>query len=383
MSYYLDDAIVFHNTLNPKLWDRNGAMHSNILQGLRNMAAEFQDFLGLEELDVLDITISGSNAAYTYTPHSDIDLHLVVKVPEDAKTLYKELFDAKKNLYNLVHDQKIKGFDVEFYVQNDSDPVQSMGIFSVMRNRWISVPKKIKATIDDQSVKSKVADFKSRIQEALNSDDYLMAQKAWDDFKNMRRSGLERGGEFSPENLAFKILRTQGYQDSLYDHIKSLKDRELSVESLQETPTTPSISYQELDGSTFYYQYIGGDDTARKRLKYLSQGYDLQHETNLIALQGDKVIGAVGLQKSPYEENVLWMLFVSVDPEFQGKGVAKNLVQMIFEYAKKNDLRLRISSYSDMGEKYLKKVFDHYQEVYSDVQVKDSTDHHQFDQDIK
>jgi ABC-type proline/glycine betaine transport system substrate-binding protein len=56
--------------------------------------------LGLD-LEVTDITISGSNAAYTYTDHSDIDLHLVADLPRaDANEVYRELFDAKKYQYN-------------------------------------------------------------------------------------------------------------------------------------------------------------------------------------------------------------------------------------------------------------------------------------------
>lgn len=384
MPYYLDDAIIFHPTLNPKLWDSNGAMHPEILQGLLAMAEEFKDFLGLDDLDIKDITVSGSNAAYTYTPHSDIDLHLVVDIPSDQENLYRELFDAKKNLYNLVHDQKVKGFDVEFYVQNDADPVKSMGIFSVLRNKWISFPKKVKATIDDLSVKSKVESFGNKIREAINGDDYQLAKKTWDELKNMRRSGLERGGEFSPENLAFKILRTQGYQDQLYDKIVELKDRELSVESVTEDSTHQGIVYRQLAGDDFYTDFVDRDETARARLKYLSSGWrDITSEIDLTAIKNKKAIGVAGIRHSPEEKNVIWMMFLSVDPEFRGQGVAKKLAEMVFEYAKAHNQRIRLSSYTEMGEAYLRKVFDHLKTQYPEIAVKDGDDHYKFDLDEK
>lgn len=384
MPYYLDDAIIFHPTLNPKLWDSNGAMHPEILQGLLAMAEEFKDFLGLDDLDIKDITVSGSNAAYTYTPHSDIDLHLVVDIPGDQENLYRELFDAKKNLYNLVHDQKVKGFDVEFYVQNDADPVKSMGIFSVLRNKWISFPKKVKATIDDLSVKSKVESFGNKIREAINGDDYQLAKKTWDELKNMRRSGLERGGEFSPENLAFKILRTQGYQDQLYDKIVELKDRELSVESVTEDSTHQGIVYRQLAGDDFYTDFVDKDETARARLKYLSSGWrDITSEIDLTAIKNKKAIGVAGIRHSPEEKNVIWMMFLSVDPEFRGQGVAKKLAEMVFEYAKAHNQRIRLSSYTEMGEAYLRKVFDHLKTQYPEIAVKDGDDHYKFDLDEK
>lgn len=230
---YLDDAIVFHQRLNPAIW-ADGDMKPEVREALLAMAAEFQDFLGLDELDLVDITVSGSNAAYTYTPHSDIDLHLVVKTPKAQEQLYAELFDAKKNLYNLTHDQKIKGFDVEFYVQNVNNPVNSIGIYSVLHGKWESVPKRIRAEIDDLSVLSRVDSFTHRINTVLQGEDLEQTQAMWDDLKNMRKAGLEAGGEFSPENLAFKILRTRGYQQRLFDRILELKDKQLSLEGLNE-----------------------------------------------------------------------------------------------------------------------------------------------------
>lgn len=230
---YLDDAIIFRDTLNPSLW-YDGDMKPLVRERLLDMAREFKDFLGIDDLDLLDITVSGSNAAYTYTPHSDVDLHLVARIPEDQHQLYTELFDAKKNLYNLTRNQKIKGFEVEFYVQDANTTVESMGIYSVLRGEWISVPKKVKATVDDVSVKSKVERFSAVLDRVMSEGTLAQARQAWDALKTMRKAGLERSGEFSPENLAFKILRTKGYQKELYSKIIELQDRELSLEALGE-----------------------------------------------------------------------------------------------------------------------------------------------------
>jgi len=46
----------------------------------------------------------------------------------------------------------------------------------------------------------------------------------------MRKSGLTRGGEFSTENLAFKILRNQSYIDRLYQAQAQAQDRKLSLQ---------------------------------------------------------------------------------------------------------------------------------------------------------
>jgi hypothetical protein len=47
--------------------------------------------------------------------------------------------------------------------------------------------------------------------------------------RRLRQAGLEKGGEYSVENLAFKLLRTQGKIDKLRTHIDRLQSSELSL----------------------------------------------------------------------------------------------------------------------------------------------------------
>lgn len=235
MGKFLQDAVIFHNKLNPVLFDpESGEMHAEIRETLLRIADDFKEFLGLDDLQLLDIRLTGSNAAYTYTPHSDVDLHLIVDIPKDLDLMYTELFNAKKNLYNITRHIVIKGFDVELYVESSKTPATSMGVFSVMKGEWIDYPKRVRARVDDMSVLSKVDAYTTRIREALASDDVELVKQVYQDFRDMRQAGLEQGGEFSPENLAFKILRTRGLAKELFDHIINLKDNELSLESLEE-----------------------------------------------------------------------------------------------------------------------------------------------------
>ena len=46
----------------------------------------------------------------------------------------------------------------------------------------------------------------------------------------MRKAGLERAGEWSTENLVFKILRNLGLIDNVAEMIRELEDQELSLE---------------------------------------------------------------------------------------------------------------------------------------------------------
>lgn len=227
--YNLADAVRFHDHLNPRIWDEGERLRPEVRERLLAIAADFQEFLGVKDLDLEDITISGSNAAYSYTPHSDIDLHLVVKMPEQCDEVYQELFNAKKYQYNDLHDIRIRGADVELYVQPSNEPVVSLGEYSVLHDRWLQVPRRQRADIDHSLVRHKYEDLKARIERALKEDDADRVQALVDKIKLMRRAGLAQHGEFGPENLVFKMLRTQGWIQRLYDRLAAARDQELSL----------------------------------------------------------------------------------------------------------------------------------------------------------
>lgn len=225
----LSQAVVFHNTLNPAIWN-DGQMLPDVRDKLLKIARDFQEFIGVDNFDLVDITISGSNAAYTYTPNSDIDLHLVVIIPDAHDPELRELFDAKKYQYNDQFNFKIRGYDVELYVQDVEQPHHSMGIFSILKDQWVQKPKQVKATIDDVSVEHKYETYKGRIVQALKDEDDQVLKKLWQNIRDMRKAGLARGGEFSPENLVFKILRAEGDLGDLKQRITDIKTRNMSLE---------------------------------------------------------------------------------------------------------------------------------------------------------
>jgi hypothetical protein len=243
-SYNLGDAVKFNSRLNPKIWAADETMLPEVRDRLLEIAQDFREFLGITDLQLKDITVSGSNAAYTYTPHSDIDLHLVVDLPEaDASEVYRELFDAKKYQYNQQHNIKIGGYDVELYVQDANKPHHSQGIYSVANNEWTDVPKRRKPTVDDISTRSKYEDLSQRIDSAIASNDFDVMTAMTAKIRDMRQAGLDQHGEFGPENLAFKMLRTQGKIKQLYDARNRAKDELLSLDERRKAKKKKRVKY--------------------------------------------------------------------------------------------------------------------------------------------
>ena len=231
-SFKMSDAVTFHDNLNPKLF-RGQHLHPDVELQLKTIAQDFLQEMGIHDLDVRDITISGSNAAYSYTDHSDLDLHILVNMkdlPDDD--IYHEFFKAKKDLYNDSHDITIHGIPVELYIQDAAEPVTSLGEYSIKDKKWLRLPTKRRAHFDQTATKAKYIKLLDIIDTTLQSNKIGKVNKILKKIKQYRQAGLDKGGEFSPENLAYKALRSRGYITKLYDLRDRLHSKHLSLNNM-------------------------------------------------------------------------------------------------------------------------------------------------------
>jgi hypothetical protein len=231
-SFKMSDAVTFHDNLNPKLF-RGQHLQPEVELQLKHIAQDFLQEMGIHDLDVRDITISGSNAAYSYTDHSDLDLHILVNMgdlPNDD--VYREFFQAKKDLYNDSHDITINKIPVELYIQDAAEPVTSLGEYSIKDKKWLRLPTKRRANFDQTATKAKYNKLLDVIEKTLQSGKLGKVNKVLSKIKQYRQAGLDKGGEFGPENLAYKALRSQGYITKLYDLRDRLHSKHLSLDNM-------------------------------------------------------------------------------------------------------------------------------------------------------
>lgn len=229
--------IEYHKQLNPKLWklvNTKYDLKSEVLRALLKAAHAFYLFLELPTLDVHDIIITGSNCNYNWTDSSDIDLHLIIDIKKASvkhgKVLEKYL-SAQKKVWNELRDINIYDIPVEFYIQDINEKHTSTGVYSIQRQRWNIYPDYQKPTIDDELIKHKANDLLSRISEIIdNCNKPRVLENTLEKLKNMRKSGLEKhNGEFSSENLIFKVLRDNGVIEDLVNRYNELIDEQYSV----------------------------------------------------------------------------------------------------------------------------------------------------------
>jgi predicted nucleotidyltransferase len=222
--------------LNPKIWylpneksmgDAEGQkykMKPEVRERLLEIAYQFLDYLKID-LIVTDVVLTGSLANYNWSKYSDFDIHIIVNYNQFQPSqveLYKELFMLKKALFNKNHDIKLFGYETELYVEGEEDAHFSSGVYSLLYDEWQHNPEKEDVKIDKETVKRKAKQWMDIIDGVLENiededidDAKELINKYNEKLRKFRTCGLQKDGEYSSENLVFKILRRNGYLDKL------------------------------------------------------------------------------------------------------------------------------------------------------------------------
>lgn len=231
------------DSLNPKIWEnpddvKKAVLKPKVREALMKIAEDFKESLG-EEVKVEDVVLTGSLSNYNWSQFSDFDLHLIIDYEQFGKQaqLYRDLFGLKKQVYNQKRNIKIYGYEVELYPQDAEEAHFASGVYSVENDEWLTKPSKEKPQIEYSVLNKKIDTWVEKIETLITSieKEGLLAnekniEKLKDRLKDYRKSGLEKAGEFSYENLVFKYLRRAGLLEKLYDTVNRQTDKELSVE---------------------------------------------------------------------------------------------------------------------------------------------------------
>ena len=227
-------ALEYHDVLNPKLWD-DKKLKTDVRTALLRIADKWIDFTKIPSNAIKDILLTGGNANFNYTPYSDLDVHIWAdfsKINKD-KAFVTDYMTTKKQLWEDKYKLTVKGYPVEAYSQPLSEkPHQGQGVYSLKSDKWILEPVFLDLKFQsDPHIQRKVDYFKTRIDNIVNQKfDLAIASKLKEKIKNMRKSSIHKGGEFSFENLVFKDLRNEGYIKKLFDYISVESNKQLSVE---------------------------------------------------------------------------------------------------------------------------------------------------------
>ena len=226
-------------TLFPKFWknDRNGGINPIVARKLVEISDRIIDSLNLDAKPK-DVIVTGSIASYNWHENSDIDLHVLYDFEEISEdfSLVKKMLDETRINWNKKHNIRIAGKEVELYFQHAYEPHESNGIWSLELEKWLAMPVHLDPEIDLKTTEKKAESIAQCIehlyvlfQESKFEQAYRFAKKIKSKVSRMRKAGLDKEGIYSPENLAFKMLRNSGHLQKLsslkieaYDKMMSL-----------------------------------------------------------------------------------------------------------------------------------------------------------------
>ena len=221
-----DPSIIkFNDTLHPKFFNEDKLIKENVRKLLINIVNYF--LKSIEEYIIIDtVTITGSIVNYNYNKYSDIDLHFIIDKNDYNKENFELIidnFNTKAKVWNYEHENIIM-FDhnIEIYIQEKSEKHTSTGVYDLLKNNWINKPEKQYKDIDIEYLKSKFNKMIQKVDYVISQNNPEKIEKFIDNVKQYRKSGLESEGEYSYENIIYKMLKHFGYISKLYDEKRKL-----------------------------------------------------------------------------------------------------------------------------------------------------------------
>ena len=253
-------SIAYHNTLNQDVWD-GSELRVDVRYKLLEIAKRFIEYLEVPDFKLEDVILRGSLVNYNYTQYSDFDLHIVTDFSTLDCDITEAFYLAKKKIWNDEHDITIKGHEVELYVEDKAAKNISEGTYSVLDARWLRTPKYQQPDIDDRAVSAKARDLMIQINRAVKQGSIEDITRLQDKIRSMRQAGLDAGGEFSTENLAFKIIRNKKFLDKLYKTKNQRFDQELSLDEGVKQNAVMTALVAALSGSPAQANYCNPETT--------------------------------------------------------------------------------------------------------------------------
>lgn len=225
LSQYLQEKInltlKYHDKLNPKIWKKD-QLDAKVVDLLLDKAYDFAKFSNVDKSRIKDIVITGGNVNYNYTKFSDIDVHLMCDVTGlDSDILFKK----KKEYSKIISDIKIAGYPLEFFIADNKEHYpKGQGVYSIMNNRWLIVPKHLDRVeaLNDPKVKDKIEHAIKYSRWLIKNGTIEEIEEYREKLHNGRSAGLHDAGEFSVENILYKELRNRQILDKLKDRSKIL-----------------------------------------------------------------------------------------------------------------------------------------------------------------
>ena len=238
----------YHKDLCPSFWDKQESGDSvkwefdqRIRKKLVRIGKEFfNQFKGpLKQKDIKDIQLTGSLANFNWTELSELDIHIIVNfsgLNDKNPEILKGEINSIKFRWNTEHQIKIRGHEVELFINDSNEHHSESALFSLLENKWIKNPVYDPPEIDEKDIDKKydslvydIEQLETKLTAAdlpSNAKDlYKRCIRTKEKLQKIRKEYLRKGGNMSIGNLVFKKLKNKGYIEKLIDTTSKAYDK--------------------------------------------------------------------------------------------------------------------------------------------------------------
>lgn len=355
------DSFKIKKTLNQDIWV-DDKLDPRVRLNLIKVAKDFFKELEIpSSAKIKDIIFTGSLANFNWSKFSDIDLHIVLDFKElDSDPKFTEdYFKAKKTIWNQEHDITVFGYPVELYVQDLNQKLVATAVYSVLNDEWVKKPSREEFKLDTKAILTKANNFINQLRDIRKDYKDKQYQSVVDKviklkkkIKDMRTAGLEKGGEFSLENLVFKTLRRTPFLDILDSFKAKSYDKLMSVMEENNMMDEGEV----LDKTSFKAKKEDEDETT---INAMYEGQRIG-SLSMVAMQNAYWYFEDYMSEDEYDklfpdDNFMQIGYIKIyDKQYMGEGIAKKLMNIAITKAKKEGFTTIYLNASPMGDNGLK-----------------------------
>ncbi|HNY25403.1 MAG TPA: hypothetical protein PKJ33_02555 [Alphaproteobacteria bacterium] len=214
-----------HEILNPKLWNSDLYLKSDVSDALIRICISFMTVLsgyaGISldyEYDVIDVIISGSSVEYFYDKNSDIDVTIIIRPDRYLKKMRPEIFEEflnfVKSFFIKKYSPRIYGLYVDISLSAGDN--YDFARYSISQRKWLREPTKLTCEeikeIEKESNKIYIS-LKNEINDFLkNKRNYDKLTKFASDLRK-RRFEAWKGDikSYLPFSKAYSQINNKGF----------------------------------------------------------------------------------------------------------------------------------------------------------------------------
>jgi predicted N-acetyltransferase YhbS/predicted nucleotidyltransferase len=334
------------DTLEPQIW-QNEKLNATVKSKLMKIASDFYNSLKLpSEVKMKDVIFTGSLANFNWSKFSDVDLHVVLDFSqlEGGEQFKEDFFWSQKALWNKEHDIIIFDYPVEIYAQDIKAKLVATAVYSIKFDKWILKPEYENFKVNKKLIKNKAEIFIDRLKDIR--DDYKnkdfssvisKVEKLKNKIKKYRTAGLDNGGEFSLENLVFKVLRRTPFMDILDSYKAKSYDTLMSVEEVETINETVIEEGELVDNTKFKLVRDNGSEYSYEAIfEGEVIGKVLMDEIHNIDEYFNDDFSEEQIAELFHDDNIFIIEWLEVpDDYYKGGGIGRALMNKAITFAKK------------------------------------------------